>query len=223
MTARGIIVSDNWDSSEIEIINNTIFSEAFGAYPFNSHTSGVGIFIQSANGDPRKGGCIKIMGNKIVCDKVNYCGIAVYGQSVYSDGAGKLGECIVKDNDIHLLDGSVGVIIRKNDNTIVTGNKITGNVYYGVHLWGSGDREGFDLSSGNNVVRENNLLDLSIKPPDYYSDENADNRIFAGTKGKSITAQYWINKYSSGNKIQIRDDEVVIDEGEDNEVVHIHD
>ena len=33
--------------------------------------------------------------------------------------AGKLGECIVRDNRIHMGDGHVGVLIRKNDDTEV--------------------------------------------------------------------------------------------------------
>ena len=219
MSARGIVVFDNWDSSDIEILNNTIISEDFGAYYLNGHMSGVGIFVQSTTGDPRKGGRIRIEGNRIDCDKVNYCGIAVYGQAVYIEGAGKLEQCLVKNNDINLDDGSVGVIIRKNDNTIVSGNTLTGNVYYGVHLWGSRDREGFDLSSSNNVVRDNDLSGLSIKKPDYYSDDNADDRLFAGANGKSETAFVWLNKYSIRNEIHLNENESYIDGGRENEVI----
>jgi hypothetical protein len=181
----------------------------------------VGILVQSAWNDPRSGGLVKVEGNKIVCDKVNYCGIAVYGPAIYQKGAGKLGECIVRDNDIHLGGGSVGVLIRKSDRTEVVNNKISGKAYYGFYFWGSTDREGFDLGSNENLVEDNDMLDLVIKAPDEYSDSHVDGRMFTGSEGKSATAHVWLNAFSKENVIKVRADETVIDEGEDNKIAYV--
>jgi predicted transcriptional regulator len=221
MNSRGIMIQDNWESADIHIVGNTIVSGVYGSYPFSSHIAGVGIFAQSAWAQPRSGTRVEISGNKIRCDKLNYCGIAVYGPSMYQEGAGKLGECVVKNNDIHLEDGSVGVLIRKNDRTEVFGNKISGRAYYGFHLWGSRDREGFDLWSNENLVEDNDMTDLVIKAPDEYSDGHVDGRMFTGSEGRSATAHVWLNAFSKDNVIKVKADETVIDEGEDNKVTYV--
>jgi hypothetical protein len=218
MNARGIVVQDNFESADIHVLGNTIISEVYGSYPFSSHIAGIGIFVQSAWALPTSGSRVEIANNKILCDKLNYCGIAVYGQSMYREGAGKIGECALRDNNIHLGDGSVGVLIRKNDRTEVFGNQISGKAYYGFHLWGSRDREGFDLGSNENLVEDNDMSDLVIKAPDEYSDSHVDGRMFTGSGGRSATAHVWLNTHSKGNVIKIKADETVIDEGEDNTI-----
>jgi len=223
MNSRGIMIQDNWESADIRVEGNTIVSEVYGSYPFSSHIAGIGIFAQSAWAQPRSGTRVEIAGNEIRCDKLNYCGIAVYGPSMYHEGAGKLGECVVRDNDIHLGDGSVGILIRKNDGTEVINNKISGKAYYGFHLWGSGDREGFDLGSNENLVEDNDMTDLVIKAPDEYSDGHVDGRMFTGSEGKSTTAYVWLNAHSRGNVIKVKADETVIDEGEGNTVERVED
>ena len=158
--------------------------------------------------EARSGSNIYISDNDVRCSKLNYCGIAVYGPSNYKDLSGKLGECIINNNRIHLEDGSVGIVIRKNDDTEVTNNKISGSVYYGFHLWGSVDREGFDLGSNNNSILNNDMTDLLIKAPDEYSDNHVDGRMFTGSEGKSKTAHIWLNKFSTRNKIEIEENEI---------------
>lgn len=223
MNARGIVALDNYESANIRITGNVVVSGVYGSYPFSSHLAGVGIFTQSAWEHARSGSRIEISGNEIRCEKLNYCGIAVYGQSVYLEGAGKLGECIVRDNDVHLGDGSVGVLIRRNDRTEVVDNKISGKAYYGFHLWGSEDREGFDLGSNANLIEDNDLSGLEIKTPDEYSDSHVDGRMFTGSAGKSATAHVWLNSYSNKNRIKMIPDETVIDEGEGNEISYQED
>jgi hypothetical protein len=110
------------------------------------------------------------------------------------------------------------VLIRKNDGTEVFGNKISGEAYYGLHLWGSRDREGFDLGSNENLVEDNDMSDLVIKVPDLYSDSHVDGRMFTGLDGKSITAHVWLNEFSSRNLVKIKSAESVIDEGKNNEI-----
>ena len=218
MNARGILVFDNWETADIEIVNNTIISEVFGAYPYNNPMSGAGILVQSAWSEPRSGGRVKIGGNKILCDKVNHCGIAVYGPAMYQEGAGKLETCIVVDNEVSLKDGSIGVIIRRSDSTEVSNNKMSGKAYYGLQVTGSEDRQGIDLSAKDNKFEDNDMEGLEIKEPDEYSDGHVDGRMFTGSDGRSATANVWLNKYSEGNLIKVKASETVIDEGEDNTV-----
>ncbi len=109
MNSRGILVCDNWGTADIEIVNNIIVSEVFGSYPYNSPMAGVGVFVQSAWTEPRLGGRVEVVNNKIVCDKVNYCGIAVHGPSMYQEGAGKFEECIIRENEIELREGYIGI------------------------------------------------------------------------------------------------------------------
>ena len=90
-------------------------------------------------------------------------------------------------------------------------------------MWGSSDREGFDLGSNENLVEDNDLSKLTIKPPDHYANNHEDGRMFTGSVSEANTAHYWLNKYSNRNKIQVRENETVIDEGSDNEVTRASD
>ncbi len=218
MNARGILVIDNWETADIEIVNNTVISEVFGAYPYNNPMSGVGIMVQSAWSEPRSGSRVEVNGNKVICDKVNYCGIAVYGPAIYQEGAGKLERCIVVDNEVSLADGSIGVIIRRSDSTEVSNNRITGKAYYGLQMTGSEDRQSIDLNAKGNTFEDNDIEGLEIKEPNEYSDAHVDGRMFTGSGGKSTTAYVWLNRYSKSNLIRVKANETVIDEGEDNTV-----
>lgn len=218
MNSRGILVGDNWGSSEIQIVGNTVISEVFGAYPYSSTIAGFGILVQSAWSEARAGGLVEILNNKIVSEKVNYGGIAVHGPSMYQEGAGKLDECILRDNDIRLNDGSIGVQIRKSDHTEVINNKIKGKAYYGLQVSGSNKREGIELGSNENVFEANDLESLTIKEPDEYSDGHS-GRVFAGSDGKSSTAHVWLNNRTRGNEIKVKANETVIDEGENNTII----
>ncbi len=218
MNTGSIVVQDNYDSSSIHIEGNTVVSEVFGSYAPSRHYAGIGIQALGAYGAPRSGTTVVISGNEIRCDKLNYCGIAVYVQSMYREGAGKLGECIIKNNHIHLEDGSDCILIRKNDETKVVEDIISGTAYYGVHLWGSDIRDGFDLSSSYNLVKDNDLSGLTIKSPDEYSNNHVDGRMFTGSEGKSKTAHFWLNKYTRNNVVKLQENENIIDEGDTNKI-----
>ena len=218
MNAKGIVFQDNHESSEILVTGNKIISEIFGSYPFSTHIAGFGIQGLGAWSLPVSGSRVEISGNEVRCDKLNYSGIAIYGMSMYKEGASKLEKCVVRDNNIHLGDGHVGLLIRKNDETEVDGNKISGRSYYGIHLWGSEDREGFDLGSNANLIEDNDLSELKLKAPDEYSDSNVDGRMFTGSEGRAETAHVWLNVHTRGNVIKLKPDETVIDEGEENDV-----
>lgn len=213
MSARGILVFDNWDNSEIIIENNIVTSEVFGAYPYNNPMSGVGIFIMSAWSEPRKGAKVQVSGNNIIGEKVNYCGIAIHGPAIYSKGAGKLDKCIIEKNEITIKNGLYGIQIRKSDNTIIRDNKIRGKVYYCLQVNGSKSRENIELGSNNNIFINNNIDDLIIKPSDKFSDNHVDGYIFYGQDGISETAHIWLNNYTKTNLIRIKPNNTYIDKG----------
>ncbi len=219
MNARGIVVFDNWETADIEIVNNTIVSEVFGVYPYNNPMSGVGILVQSAWTEPRSGSRVEVAKNKITCDKVNYCGIAVHGPSMYQEGAGKLGSCAIRDNEVVLKEGSYGIQIRRSDFTEVVGNRISGRAYYGLQVSGSDSRGGVELGANENVFEDNDMGGLVIKEPDGYSDGHIDGRMFAGEDGRSATAHVWLERHSRANIIELKPGEKAIDEGEDNEII----
>jgi predicted transcriptional regulator len=220
MNARGILVFDNWETADIEIVNNTIVSEVFGAYPYNNPMSGVGILVQSAWSEPRSGGRVEVSDNKIICDKVNYCGIAVHGPSMYQEGAGKLELCVIRGNEVKLKEGSFGIQIRKSDFTEVVDNKVSGRAYYGLQVSGSESRGGIELGANENIFEDNDLESLVIKEPDEYSDNHIDRRMFMGSDGKSATANVWLNNRTGRNVIRVKAGETVIDEGEGNKIIH---
>ena len=218
MNSRGIIVCDNRSTSEIIIHDNTVTSEVFGAYPYNSPMSGVGILVQSAWSEPVSGSRISVFDNKIVLDKVNYCGIAVHGPSMYQRGAGKLDECIVRENIIELRDGYVGIQVRKTDSTLVENNKISGKSYYGIQVNGTTRRGEIDLSSCENCIKENDLDDLEIKLPDEYSRSPIVSSFFAGAGNQIYTGHFWLSKNTCRNEICIKENQTVIDEGKLNTI-----
>jgi len=137
---------------------------------------------------------------------------------MYQDGAGKLEACIVRDNEIALKEGHIGVQIRKSDSRIVKNNKFSGRVYQGLQISGSKDRGGIDLASHGNIFKENDLEKLVIKEPDEYSDGNVNGYTFTGEEGKSRPAHVWLNPYASHNIIQLEAGQTVIDEGNENKI-----
>ena len=217
VNARSICVSDNCESAEINIQGNSIISDVYGAYPYESEIAGMGIKVQSAWSIPRSGSRVKIVKNKIRCNKVNFCGIAVYGPDLYREGAGKIESCLVENNTIHLEDGSVGILVRKADNTKIIENQISGKAYYGVHFHGSEDLEGLNLMSNENILERNNLSNLVIKSQDEYS------VLYLGQEkiGHSDqgTAHVLLNKHSSHNTIKVQSNEKVINEGKNNSII----
>ena len=218
MNSKGIYVFDNWETAEIQIHNNLISSEVFGVYAYNNPMAGVGILVGSAWTEPRRGAKVEVSNNKIFCDKINYCGIAVHGPSIYADGAGKLGKGIIKNNDIELKNGLYGIQIRKSDNTKITENRISGKVYYALQVNGSKNRGKIQLGSNSNIFSNNDMDNLQIKPPDDYSDKHVDNYTFTGSEEKSKTAHIWLNNNSKENLGKIKTGETYIDEGISNEI-----
>jgi predicted transcriptional regulator len=217
--SKGILITNNWDTAEIIVHNNIIFSEVYGSYAYGNPNAGFGILAQNSMSRPQKGSKVKIFDNEIHCTKKNYCGIGVYGPSIIMEGSGKLEECIIHENKIHLEDGSVGVLVRKSDYTEVSSNKFTGKAYYGIQVSGREIRDGLNLGAFDNVVEDNDFSEFTIKNPDQYSDNHIDDKMFTGSDGKSETAHVWLNSYSSRNIINLEPNEMVIDQGTDNKII----
>lgn len=217
INARAICVLDNCESAEILIEDNTIFSDVYGAYPFSSDIAGTGIWVQSSWSLPRSGSTVNVIDNKVRCDKVNYCGIAISGPTIYREGAGKLDTCLVKNNIIHLKDGTVGILVQRTDETQIIDNKITGKAYYGFHIKGSKKQEGLNLESNRNLLEDNDLSRLDLKHPDKYSDIYIGNTIHDDTD-KTRTAHILMDNYTKDNKITIMPNVSVMDKGQNNSI-----
>jgi len=227
INARAINVAENFDSSTIHIVNNTIISEVYGSYSaiYGSYSrlhpfSGVGVFVRSAFLHQNSRTSVFIAGNEIRCEKINYCGIAVCGPPEYIESSEKIEECRVIENNIYLRNGSVGIYVRESDRTKIVDNKISGNAYYGIQISGT-NREGLDLGSYENVVEDNDMDDLLINSPDEYSNSHGDGSLFSVSERKTNTAHVWLNAFSKENMIMVKADETVIDEGEDNKVIFV--
>jgi len=219
--ARGIAVSNNLASADVRIRNNTVVSDVYGSYLFSSPEAGAGILAQSTFNDPRSGFNVEIEDNTIKLDKLNYSGIIVLGPTTDREGADKLRGGIIRNNRIRLKNGYEGIHVRKCDDFEVADNKISGEAYYGIRISGRKRSRELDLKALNNKVEGNDMGDLRIRDPDEYSDSHVDGRMFTGSEGRSATAHMWLNAFSKDNVIEVRADETVIDEGEDNKITYI--
>ncbi len=220
MNALGINASDCMGSAEVQIKNNLVVSEIFGAHPHGEAESGYGITAHSAGVfRDRPGFKIDVSGNTIKCSKVSYGGIRVSGPFNAPAGSGKFVEGYVRNNKIHLDNGFVGIKIGRNDRIEVAGNVITGKAYYGIRVHAHGDPQDFTIYSDGNTVQDNDMNMLTIKEPDDYSDGHVDGMIFTGLPGRSAMAHVWLDKYSRNSMARVKVSERVIDEGEDNTVI----
>jgi predicted transcriptional regulator len=214
--ARGIAVTGNLETGDVTIRKNTVFSDVYGSYPFSSPEAGAGILVQSAWGFPSPGFELEISDNYIRLDKLNYSGIKVLGPVMDREGADKLRGGVVSGNRIQLKTGYEGIHVRKCDEFNLIRNTISGEAYYGIRVSGRKKTGELDLRALNNKVVDNDMKELEIRNPDVYSDGNVDGEMFAGSGGKSATANAWFNTHTSDNVIDIKVNETLIDEGTNN-------
>jgi hypothetical protein len=218
--AKGIAASNNLASADVRIRRNTIMSDVYGSYLISSHEAGAGILAQSALSGSGPGFNVEIEDNTIKLDKLNYSGIIVLGPTTDLEGADKLRGGSIRNNLIHLKSGYEGIHVRKCDDFEVADNTILGEAYYGIRVSGRRRSEETDLRALNNFVEGNDMNGLRVRDPDEYSDNHADGRMFAGTPRGSATAHIWLDNFTKSNVFKIKDNETVIDEGEDNQISH---
>lgn len=218
--ARGIAVTGCLQTADVSIWRNTVESDVYGSYPFSSPEAGAGILAQSAWGFPSPGFNVEVEENILKFDKLNYCGIKVLGPVMNRGRADKLRGGAIRNNRIRLRNGYEGIHVRKCDEFTVSGNQITGETYYGIRVSGHRRSGMLDLSSMDNRVEGNTMDELLIRAPDDYSDKHADGRMFAAASGGSSTSHIWLGKFTKSNTVKIRENETVIDEGEENRIEH---
>jgi predicted transcriptional regulator len=221
--ARGIATTGCLPSADVRIKRNTVISDVYGSYPFSSPEAGAGILAQSAWGFPSPGFNVEIEENIIQVDRLNYCGIIILGPVMDRDGVDKLRGGTIRNNRIQLKDGYEGIHVRKCDEFEVADNKISGEAYYGIRISGRKRSGELDLRSLSNMVEGNDMGELRIRKPDKYSENHADGRMFALSKGGSTTAHVWMGKFSKNNTVKVKTGETVIDEGEENTIIHEED
>jgi hypothetical protein len=220
MNALGINASDCMGSAEVQINNNLVVSDIFGAHAHGEAESGYGITAHSAGVfRDRPGFKIDISGNTINCTKVSYGGIRVAGPFNAPAGSGKFTEGYVRNNKIHLDNGFVGIKIGRNDSIEVANNVITGKVYYGIRVHAQGDPRDTTMYADENTVKDNDMDNLMIKTPDEYSNGHVDGMVFTGSLGRSTLAHIWLDQYSRNSTVRVNASETVIDEGEDNTIL----
>jgi predicted transcriptional regulator len=218
--ARGIAITGSLPSADVGIRRNIIESDVYGSYPFSSPEAGAGILAQSAWGFPSPGFNVEIEGNTIKLDRLNHCGIRVLGPVMDREGADKLRGGIIRNNRIMLKDGYEGIHVRKCDDFEVTDNTISGEAYYGIRISGRRKSGELDLSALNNLVEGNDMGKLQIRDPDEYSNAHTDGFMFAGSPGGSATAHVWLDKFSKNSTVKVKPDETMINEGEENKIIH---
>ena len=222
MNARGIVAADNTGSADIRIRNNTIVSEIYGSYYSVPRFAGYGIKATSGwHVGPAPH--VEISHNTIRCDKINYCGIGLTGPELGPIGAEKLIDGTVKDNRIHLENGSIGIFTESCDGFQITDNTLTGKAYYGIGILPGVDKNRAEIGAHENVIEGNNIGDLRVKVPDEYSQSLLNEKRCSGSKGGSATSHVWLNTNTKGNVAKVRSDETVIDEGEGNTVEYVVD
>ncbi len=219
MNTLGINASDCMGSAMVQIKDNLIVSDVYGAHAHGEAVAGFGITAHSAGVfRDRPGFKIDVSGNTIRCSKVSYGGIWVAGPFNAPEGSGKFTDGQVKDNQIHLDDGFMGIKMGRDDGMEVAGNTITGKAYYGIRLHAQGDARDAKIYADGNTVKDNNMDGLTIKTPDEYCNSHVDGVIFTGSPGRSELAHVWLDSYSRYNSVSVKAGEKVIDEGEDNTV-----
>jgi len=220
MNARGIMSIDCAASAEVLIRHNTVISKVYGVYMSYRDRAGYGILAQSAWQSPSLGYNVEIADNVVNLEKVNYCGINIAGPHFPPEGAEKLRGGIIRNNTIHLENGLDGILVQKCDEFEISNNTLSGRAYYGIQINARPESADVDLSSFGNLVENNDMTKLEIKKPDEYSDRNADGYYFADSPGESSTAHVWLAYNSKENIVKVRAEELVIDEGIDNEITH---
>lgn len=213
-----IATNGNRDSAEVKIKNNKIVCKIVGSYWSDKRWAGFGISVMSGWMSPSPRYDVEITDNTIKCDKLHYCGIGLVGP--VAEGSEKLSHGIVKNNLIHLQDGSVGILLESCDGFDITDNTISGKAYYGIGVFPEIDIQRCNLGANENVINNNYMRDLKIKDPDEYSKGLFDEKMYAGSKGGSTTANIWLNNNTKGNVVKVSSDETVIDEGEDNTITY---
>ena len=218
--ARGIAITGSLPSAYVRVRRNSILSDVYGSYPFSSPEAGAGILTQSAWGFPSPGFYVEIEENTIKLDRLNHCGIRVLGPVMDREGAGKLRGGVIRNNRIRLKDGFEGIHVRKCDDFEVADNTISGEAYYGIRISGRRRSGELELTALDNLVEGNDMVKLRVRDADEYSDNHADGRMFSGSTRGSNTAHVWLGKFSKNNTVKVKKTETVIDEGEENTIIH---
>ena len=214
--ARGILTLDNLATAEVYIQQNHVETNVYGSFMSYQDRAGYGIIAQSAWNETSPGFYVEMTDNTVNCGKHLWCGISVTGPSGAPVGSKKLIGSVVKDNIIYLRDGLSGINIEMCDEADISGNRISGNAYYGIQINSIPTSGAPDLGSYENRIYDNHMSELYIKEPDEFSDGKIDGEYFTGLNGKSKTAHVWLAHNSNNSVVEIGADEEYIDEGNDN-------
>ncbi|UCE38765.1 MAG: DUF1724 domain-containing protein [Thermoplasmata archaeon] len=224
MNTTGIAATEGTTSADVIIRNNRVTSELYGSYWYDPRWAGYGILANPGWYSPGPGFHVEITGNTIKYVKDHYCGIALLGPEFSPvKGTGKLIGGIVKNNKIHQDNGSVGIFVESCDGFEIAGNVLSGKAYFGIGIFPRSDPQQTMLGAYENIIEDNDMRGFEIKDSDENSKSVFDERTYAGSKAGSATAHIWLNVNTKRNVVKVSSGETVIDEGEDNTIIHEED
>jgi cysteine-rich repeat protein len=216
VTAKGIMVLDSFPTCKAKVINNIVESNVYGSYYGSwKGKSAIGISSESGWANFSDGGAITIKDNWIYFNEgLNQIGIWALGMEGFKPEAGGV---FIEDNHIESKNGYVGILLSEVDQANVKNNTIVGSAYFGVRV-----RTDYVGSYENEI--KNNMDDLTINPPDSYTDAHIGDGWFPnklrGYDGESGTANIWLDRKTRKNEVEIKPGETVIDEGSANEIMY---
>jgi len=150
--------------------------------------------------------------------KPRFCGIIIKGLIHAPQGVIKLRNGLINENNIHLDNGSVGILFESCENYGICKNRISGELYYDIGLFPGTDDSNHKYGAENNIVEINDLSELTIKPPDDYSRSLFMGRYYKESTKYNMTSQIFLNNNCKNNTI-IQPYSTIIDDGLANSII----
>ncbi|TFH16876.1 DUF1724 domain-containing protein [Candidatus Bathyarchaeota archaeon] len=130
MNGNGVNITSQYNDSQVNIQNNTIYSDLQGSFPFRRQVAGSGIFLQKILNTPVNG-TIRIQGNSITFDKPDYCGLIASGFKKDEDTISTLSVSI-NGNKINLKEGLA--CINTDTRLQIEDNVFSGRAFFAIMM-----------------------------------------------------------------------------------------
>jgi hypothetical protein len=99
-------------------------------------------------------------------------------------------------------------------------NEVLGSSYYGIQVSGEEGQKTRDRSAKGNLIKDNDMSDLTLSGSDDYSRKHRDGIVFTNSLEENVASHIWLNYYSQGNTVEAHLDDIILDEGKDNQVMY---
>jgi hypothetical protein len=203
-------------NTEIVVKGNKIKSDVYGSYIFDRRWSGFGVLARLSMYQATPGYNLEICDNTIEYTKPHFGGIMICGPFYAQKESDKLSDGVIRNNQIILREGAVGILMESCEYFDVSDNRIAGSAFFGVGVFPRHDPEWLNMGASQNVIIDNDMTDLSILSPDEYSQKMFIHETYSESKAGKETSNYWLNKNTMKNNVFKRQDETLVDEGKNN-------